>query len=150
MTNAMSAINKSLIPISIFTVINMLYSFVVSYIFTVNWKDFVETFTIMNFVFFLQLTVFPIGIWHEKKFLLYRKTKDAKAKKLSVRSSIILLVICFVLEASGIFIAGFTTPKYYGPLLALLKMISVILALFGLLFSGLILHRELEKDLEEE
>ncbi len=140
-------ITKSLRSLSVFCVINLLYSFAVSYFFTVNLEDFLEIFMIMNFVFYLQLTAFPIGVWHEKRFVLCRKTGDPEARKLSIKSSLILMAVTFTLMTAGIFIACFTTPKHYGPLLQILKMMSVMIAIFGLLVSGLLLHRELERGL---
>ncbi len=143
----MTTVRKSIIVLSIFSTINVFYSFYVSYVFTNSWKDFVETFIIMNSVFYLQLTLFPIGIWHERRRLLFKRTNDPIAKRAYTRSSLLLLAAVFTLITAGVFIAGFTTPRHYGPLLALLKISSVLIALFGLLISGLILPKELEEEL---
>lgn len=141
----MSRFTKFFIVISIFCVINLIYSFGVSYTFTSNLKDFVETFIIMNLVFYLQLSALPIAVKHEKILLLFKKTGDPKIRKHSVKSSILLLAVVFTLMVVGIFIAGFTTPERYRPPLDFLKMISVIIALFGMLVGGPILQREIEK-----
>jgi len=140
----MSGLPRFLVTISIFCVVNLVYSFGVSYVLTSDLGEFVETFVIMNLVFYLQLTTLPLAVKHEKALLLYRKTGDPEIRKISVRTSIRLLAVGFLFMFAGIFIAGFTTPGR-NVLLEFLKMGSVIIALIGMLMGGLTLRKELER-----